>query len=285
MGRYRFDISDETRDKEIRDLLEEDSIKGSIGLSLRTSPSFHKANEIKGRENKTLCVTDEEDGSVAGIGTVSVRPMYVNGRIRKLGYLSNLKISEKNRRSTLLAKGYRYIREIIEKEYDIDFCISTIIESNEKAKEILLSRRCGLPAYIDFGPYICKAVSLLKKRPAASDDVNIIRGKPEWLEKIIEFLNEKGRNKQFYPLSTMDDFLFFLKKKNLGVEDFYIAMKQDRIVGLLAKWDQMCFKQVVVTDYRGNMKWIRPLYNFYSRLKGFAPLPESSAGCERKAQL
>ena len=47
--------------------------------------------------------------------------------------------------------------------------LTTIMEDNRPAKEVLLSGRFGLPAYHDLGGFCCMAVGLQPGAPAVAD--------------------------------------------------------------------------------------------------------------------
>jgi hypothetical protein len=94
------------------------------------------------------------------------------------------------------------------------------------------------------------------------------------LDEIVSCLHRNGRNKQFYPYYENQDFecgneyLRGFKK-----EDFYVAHKDNRIIGVLGKWDQRAFKQIVISGYNRKISRIRPAYNFLAGLLNHPELP------------
>ena len=155
---------------------------------------------------------------------------------------------------------------------------STIIEDNKVAIKILTSKKSYLPAYHDIGRYCTFAVSLLGKQRNYKNKLKIISGSDRDIKKIVHFLNNTGAKKQFYPYSKLND--FNSKNKNLigfDIKDFYVAMKDDKIVGVIGKWDQRRFRQIIITGYRGVMLLIKPIYNTLSNLFGFSPLPQPNS--------
>ena len=53
-----------------------------------------------------------------------------------------------------------------------------------------------------------------------------------------------------------------------------LAFRGGALVGTLAAWDQHGFRQSVVHGYGGTLRWARPAYNAYARLRGLPPLPQ-----------
>jgi hypothetical protein len=60
----------------------------------------------------------------------------------------------------------------------------------------------------------------------------------------------------------------------LKPEQVLLALKGDTLVGTVAGWDQQAFKQTVVERYSGALRWLRPIYNGYARLRNLPSLPQ-----------
>ncbi|MFZ5639613.1 MAG: hypothetical protein ACOY4Q_02865 [Bacillota bacterium] len=154
----------------------------------------------------------------------------------------------------------------------------TIVEGNNNAIKLLTAGRAGLPDGYDLGRYMTFAINIYREKEPVARDIEIIRGNVDLLDEIISCMHRNGAAKQFYPYYSKEDFQFenrFLR--GFMVEDFYLAMKKHRVVGVMGKWDQKDFKQTIVTGYNGKMKWIKPLYNLAARRAGFSPLPEPNS--------
>jgi hypothetical protein len=241
------------------------------------SPDFFRALKVEGRTSQVIVGRDTRSGRLAGMGSRSIKPMYVNGRETNVGYLSSLRVAQQYRRTPNLARGYEKLKELHE-DGKACFYVSTILSDNALAQR-LTTARARLPAYHDIGEFRSLAISLRQRvrsnangrfwiRPATHDDTPILAG----------FLNDEGRRRQFFPAYAESDFFgddgLLL---GLGPEDVLMAFSGDRIAGVLAGWDQKAFRRSVVTGYG---RWLRPVrlpYNLCARAAGLPPLPRVGA--------
>ena len=108
------------------------------------------------------------------MGTRSVKPMYVNGRETRVGYLNNLRVEEGFRRTLHLARGYRMLKELHE-DGKARIYLSTVLSNNAAALR-LAGKRGGLPAYNDIGQITTMAVPLSQRSPSPQKGMFDIRG-------------------------------------------------------------------------------------------------------------
>lgn len=237
-------------DPKIRELLRNNPIDGEIQLSYQREPNFFSSLDISGKFNQTVLV--EENNDLVGFGTRSIRPVFINGEIKDIGYLSNLRVDKKFRGGGFIKHGYQKIKEF-HSDNKVKFYFTTIIDDNNIAKKILTKKRDYLPHYFDFGRLDVYNINIKKiKEPLG---IKIIRGNTQILDKIIEFIYSEGKKKQFFPYYTKKDFnSYYLREFN--IKDFYIAIKDDNIIGVVGTWDQSRFKQIIINGYKGKMKYI-----------------------------
>jgi hypothetical protein len=76
-------------DAQLRRLLRENAISGSISVTLEREPSFFGAAAVEGREHQTV-VALEQDRIVAA-GSISARHRFINGQPMRVGYLGALR--------------------------------------------------------------------------------------------------------------------------------------------------------------------------------------------------
>jgi hypothetical protein len=109
-----------------------------------------------------------------------------------------------------------------------------------------------------------KASGSVEVRAATKDDIH----------DVLKFLETVGAARQFFPCYSADD--FFDKRgalRDLAPADLWLAFRGGRLVGTLGGWDQHAFKQSVVERYGAGLRWSRPLYNAWARLRGLPNLP------------
>jgi len=131
------------------------------------------------------------------------------------------------------------------------------------------------------GIYYIFAVKLISMKKKQNKEFAIVRGSQDSLDGIIDCIHRNGKGKQFYPYYEKTDFnpgSNYLR--DFKVENFYVALKNNQIVGVLAAWDQRSFKQAVIYSYSGRIGAIRPIYNLVSKLSKQPTLPRPGSKLE-----
>ena len=273
----KLDIATEKDNEQLCSLMKKVSMPGSIELIYARDPNFFDGLNIQGKFNQAIkCVVDKE---IVGIGCRSIKPMYINSKKKDVGYLSGLRGIEKYRRGTFLARGYKYLKLLNEDKRAAGY-ITTIIEDNKTAKTALTGARAGLPDYLDYDKFFTYAVIINKRRKKKkTHGFTIRKARQTDKKKIISFLQQEGKKKQFFPHYEENDFSSGYTK-DFNWDDFYIAQKGGEIAGTLAKWNQSKYKQTKVVKYNNLLKFFRPLLNIFLMTAGLAPLPKIN--CELK---
>lgn len=271
---YIFSLANRSDDMKLQKIISENPMQGKIGVSFQRHPSFFRSVEILGKHNQV--VTAKENNDIIGFGIRSIKPVYVNGKVADIGYLSGLRIAEGHRNSIVLAKGYRFLK-ILHQDKKVQLYISTIVADNDIAKNTLTSGRAGLPAYHNIGDYYTFVIPITSRKNIARikcPDIRIMNAEIRHMKEIIKFINLINITKQFAPFHSVSDVIHNKNLyRDLNPRDFYIAIKQESIVGVIAKWDQRKYKQNVVVGYSGALGILRPFYNLMCPLIGFPSLP------------
>jgi len=249
----------------LRELLVKTAMPGVIRLSYAREPHFFNSLHVLGKQNQ-IAVARNVIGNIVGFGIRSIKPMYVNDEIQQIGYLSNLRLEKKYRGNILLAKGFKYLYEL-HQDNQCSFYLTTIMADNENAKEVLFESRGLLPVYHPWGKlntYLINDSSIKLPR----SNLQIEFAKCSDMEEIVKFLQQEGRQKQFFPHYMQSDFnsesglLRGLHNKNI-----LVAKQNQKIMATLALWNQNAFKQILVHSYHPVLKLLRPIYNLYSKIR------------------
>ena len=245
-------------DAAIRVLLRETPLPGQISLAYAHEPSYFAAIEVTGRDRRVI--VGELDGRIVGTGVMAFRQVYVNARPATVGYLGGLHLAPEARRFGGLARGFRFFGQMHRAERRVPFYISTIQEENREARELLTSRRAGLPAYHEIGRLRVLAYPLLAGRPRAASHIQILEGREAPLAELVACLEKIGPSRQLFPVVTAAQMTATTGVlRGLGHEDFLLARDGGRPVGTLAVWDQDSFRQSMVAGYRGPLRRARGL--------------------------
>lgn len=256
----------EADNQEVLDLINSTYIKGEIEVLFSKEPIYLEAMQTTA--DIVQPVVGKCNNKVAVLGTRSLKKVYINGKEETLGYLSDLKISTKAKKIHALSQGFQFMKTLMD-DKRAKLHIATIIDDNRQGKIALTwkNKSPNVPNFYDLG--VMNTYFILPIFPKICiNKYTIINGSIDIMDKIVEFLNIEGRKKQFFPVYTKE---YFLNLPNFSPNNFYIALKNDEIVGVIAKWDQTPFKQVIIKKYNGNWSWIKhflpkenqPIKQFY----------------------
>ncbi len=263
-----FSLATLNDEDSLRKCLKSNPMQGEISVTFETEPSYFNALSVQGKENRVI-IGKTNDGRIMGFGSIATKPVFINGEIINVGYLSGLRVNKEFRRNLFLLRGYQLFRDI-DPSLNVPFYLTTIIEDNLEARRTLESGKAGMPHYNFFGTL---STFLVKPRKRSSKGkIQIVKGDKVSLEELVGFMNKEGSKKQFYPSIEEKDFSSDYLR-GLSQENFYVALNGSEIIGLVAKWDQESFKQTRVVGYDRKMKFARPFINLASRFTNVPRLP------------
>jgi hypothetical protein len=132
-------------DGELRALLRRSVIPGAVRVAFTREPDYFAGEGLAGAEDIT--VVTRRDGRLVGMGRCSVRALHRNGRVRRIGYLSELRVAPGTRGSPrMMREGYAFLADAI--PADVDGFFTSISVENHRARRVLEhGTRLGLPDY------------------------------------------------------------------------------------------------------------------------------------------
>lgn len=260
-ARVLFELARPDDDAELRALLREMPMGDRVEVAFLREPSFFRAAAVQGTAVQVIVARG--GGRIAGVATRAIRPGFLNGEACDVGYLGDLRLRPEFRGGTVLARGYRFLRDL-HADGRTAVYTTVIVEGNRRALETVAGNRAGLPTYTDLGRILTPAIYVGRAFPAL--DAEIVRGSTELLPAIVAKLNENRL--QFAPAYTEADFLDG-RFPGFRLEDFHVLRRAGSVAGVLGAWDTGSFRQTVVTRYRGVLGALRPIVNLVWR----PPLP------------
>ncbi len=273
-------------DESIRQLLRETEMPGSVSLTFEREPSFFEASTVEGDTHQTYAVREPHTHRIVGMGSRADFVAWINGEQRKIGYYSQMRVArEYQKKRGVPVRSFELSLKLYQKETDPPpFFITTIIEDNIAARRYLGSNRVkGFPTYHEREVFSTLALPLSRRRILSRNfstkmrDFKIRSATFSDLSQIVQCLQRNGKRFQFTPVWTEQNLVDPLRCRGLRIEDFFVAVQNGAIVGCLAIWNQMAFKQSVVRGYSGWMRVARPLINIFGPLLGLPKLPD--IGC------
>src|SRR5438128_2026952 len=99
MTRYTIGLAQPNDDAALRGLLAHNPMGGSVELAFLREPSYFAASSIQAPFHQVIVARDGDE--VVGVGFRGVRPAFLNGEVRDVGYLADLRLSERHRGGSL----------------------------------------------------------------------------------------------------------------------------------------------------------------------------------------
>lgn len=246
---FQLSLAEEKDGKELLEIYEKIEFNGSISVIYTRRDDAYRSLNMEGERAVIPVVRDMKNGKICGVGACILRSVYIDGEIKKAGYLTGIKILPEYRGKILnIAEAYRMIYEELKEETEIFY--TTILEENSAVRKLLEKKRKSMPEYRFEDNYTvyCLTTGLKKK----SRDNSEIVWKKGTDEKLIKFYNENMKKMDFAPSNIHNT-----ADKN---EFYYAEDRNGNITGAFALWSQQEYKQYIVAEYRG-------IYRLLSKIK------------------
>lgn len=271
----KFALAGPEHEAALRRLVASAVMPGLPRLSYRREPDFWQGLAVQGESAQT--VVCEQDGQLAGMALRTLRRCYINAEPQTLGYLGGLRLHPSVRKSTALARGYRFIKEL-HADGRTPAYLSTVMHGNRQAEAALLSGRAGLPTYRPWGDYQVHALRPRRSAGARAkgSGLNVVRAPHLSAGLVNAFWEAEGARRQGFPCWKVED-LGTPLGRGLAVEGLFVAQQDGRVVGTLVLWDQQAFRQFWVEPYPPLLGAMRGSLNIGLGLLGLPELPPAGA--------
>jgi hypothetical protein len=274
----RFILATDENDAAIRRLLRENPTPGEISLSFEREPSYFRSTHIAGADCKTILGFLGKQ--LIGVGRCTFRHCFINGEVRRVGYLSDLRLDTKVQgRFDILRRGYRFFHEL-HRDDPADFYFTSIAADNERSIRFLERGLPGMPTYkfaTDFVTLLIPVPRHARRKNTQekfkTPGLKCVTGNHALADQIVSCLNAHAKQSQLAALWTKDN-LFLLEGFGLTLSDFQVVFdKNNSVAACIALWDQRSFKQTVVHGYAPKISAASPLMNLFSKFFGTIHLP------------
>jgi len=272
MMRPEIDFATLADDSAIRSLLRREPMPGNIRIRYEREPTFWIGCDAIGEDCRALVAREADHDEIVGLACRSTRRVFVNGDVRRLGYLGQLRVDSRFRGQWLVSRGFSKLRQLHDAD-PLPAYLVAIVNGNREATGILVRRpRRAFPTFHAVAD--CRTVVILVNRPKPSlrSDATISAACKSDLDDVAQFLNAQGSRRQF-SLQWSEERLARLSSYGLDVNNFRIARRGGEIAGVAALWDQSGFKQAILDSYSGWLKTFAPSYNRVAPWLGLAALP------------
>jgi hypothetical protein len=258
--------------------LRENPLPGRVALSYEREPSYFAATALEGPFHQTIVARAAGGGEVLACANRSVRDLFVNGEVRPVGSMSQLRLAPRLRRgmglARFLSRAFAFFR-ILHQDGRTPFYLVSVVAGNGPARRLLTSGLPGFPRLRPLGSLVTCAIQLGGLRPPLPlpRGLRLEAGCEARLPAVLDCLERNGRRRQLAPCWTAETLCRPDSTPGLAAPDFSLALDGERVAGCLAAWDQRAVKQLVVRGYGGALAAWRPLLNLLAPLGGWPRLP------------
>jgi hypothetical protein len=288
--RYEFSIAGSADDAEVRRVLRERPLEGTIAVSLEREPDGRIGAAVDGDVHQTIVARDRASGRIAAIASRSVHDAYVNGQPARLGYLGQLRVtSPAGARRDLFDGGFEFCRALHDRGDTGLYLLSTAIGDTAAGRLLTRFRSPHAPRVKPVGAYRTLVFGA-PRRPAASgfrrpllgwtsgpprryEGIEFHAASSAFLDEIAACLDRNGRRFQFARVWRSQDLIDAERTPGLSPDNFVVATRGGRVIGCVAVWDQRGFKQTVVRAYGPSLVRWRVAINAGGRILGTPVLP------------
>lgn len=258
-GQLIFSEAEPADDAEIRALLRRTPMGGQVAICFLQEPDYFAESNLLSGTHRTL--VGRQNGRMVSIGSCSFRERFVNGAVRKVGYLKTLRLDPSVAgRFDILRRGYEAFRELVHVEAP-EFLFTSIAADNTKALRFLERGLPGMPKYHFISDYTTLLIAVRdRSRVAESSAVE--------LRKVAQLLNRSSMKNQLAPVWSAEE-LRSLEEAGLRREDFIVRGND-----CMALWDQRSYRQTVIQAYSGISPYRRFFLNMLAGLAGYSGLPK-----------
>ena len=275
MSNITFDLATPADDSELRKLLRDNPMPGAISVSFEREPDYFIAANVGNSFHQTVIARDRNNGEIIAMGSRSIRDVYVNGTVQRVGYLSDLRITQRARvMRRALIRALAFFHQL-HQDGQVPFYLSSIIEDNLPARRLFSAGLPGLPCFKEYAHLYTLAIYCRRKRRdlPMPDGIQLTRGSSDHINEIIACIQRNDARYQFAPHWNSSSLFSADHTPDLVPENFFLAQAGKRVVGCVALWDQSRFKQTVVRGYSRPLARWRGLVNVGARVLGWPVLP------------
>lgn len=269
----RYDLAGPDDDAELRRLMRDNAMAGSVSVAFTREPSFFAACGVEGDRFQVMVARTPQGRPVAVFGR-SVRERWVGGERRRVAYLSALRVDPEWRgRPAMFRRGFDLVARTHAAEGDATpWLFTSIVEDNAPARRLLEAGIKALPLYEPIGVLCTLALPVWRRHPGPKR-LSARAATAADLDGIVACLARNLSRRDLAPAWTAAELLDPVRCRGLGIEDFVVVERGGAIVATAAVWDQGAFKQTVVAGYAGGISTFRGLINLAAPLVGVPRLP------------
>lgn len=252
----RIEIAKPSDDAELKSFFESFHLLGPINLRVQRPQSYFNYYRLQSEDFETYILRDSKN-KIQGCGTLIFREGFLLGKYQKIGYATDLRISQN--RAAIIGWARHFMPTIKSacKKRNTEYLFSILSENDLSIYNTLIrprARRRNLPIYTLLRKF--DIVTLFGHFPLYYHKLNSIkinRGDSADIEALADYLRKKSAK---HPLafSYSPELLHkrFQSWPGLRIDSFLIAKdKRGQIVGCTAPWSTSSVQRLFAEKYEG----------------------------------
>lgn len=257
------------------EILREVDMQADIHVTEERDPDFFAIHALHLGTPYTLVIEDKsgqfkDEQAIVGFCTAIVRDGFIDGVVRRVAYVCDLRLVAGYRNQRILPRACREFFDFLAREMQVDAFYSASLQANKGA--VAARRFSGGHVMCEFD-----MVNLpLVRRPKPPRHI-VIKATKQDQSELSAFLHRQSLTRQFgYRFDQQQLTSRSEVWPGLRVDDFYIIRNSaGDIVACAAPWstETGSLRCTRVLGYYGGMKWLRILYNVEATLRRFKRLP------------
>lgn len=251
-------------------------VAGNIQLSLNRDPSYITGAKVQTEQPEIYLALD--GNQVVGVFNMGNKRVFLNGEVRSVPYLCDLRIHPDYQNSPLFL---RMVRLMGQRFGEMAKCpaLTALFADNKKMMAMIQRRQKIVPKGVlpYYHPIADLVTCLVPGRaiPRVEDkNIQIRKAQAADVPEMQALQETEGAGQNYHPYYDFGEIGkgdFFA---GLELGNYYLAFKEGLLVGILGSWDQSHFKQTYIRGYGQWISFLRPAYNAsLARYFGFPTLP------------
>lgn len=254
--------------EDVEALLSQTDMPGWITLSYQCD--LVRAPKMSPNGHSQSVIGRDKSGVLAGMASRQVTSSFWAGKPAQIAWFSNLRLAlDFRNRPSVLCRGFDMYRASLHKPQDTPWYLASILSDNTAARRLLERGLAGFPTFRRLFGFQTLAFSAKRVRPA----LPIRAALPEDASAIVSFLNQQNHTRPLAPVLERDEDFSAGRYPGLAVGDFLVCEGGGEIIGVVALWDQVPFRRLVVANYAAGLSRLRLLINLVAPFTGLAKLP------------
>lgn len=273
MRDYYFTLATPDDDEAIRRILRTNPMPGDVVLTYEREPNFFWGCDTLGPFWQALVAKRRKNDEAVAFVCRATRPMWINGKVTQVGYLSQLRVDSYYQGVWLVQAGFKALHDL-HQDGRAQAYFATITEGNAIAEGVLVNHpRKHFPMFTPIGTVLTLALFTRMAPPRVPKGLTLEWASPVMAEELTAFYAEHSRAYTLYPEFRGED-IGTAVTRGLEYRDIAIIRRNGAIVGAGALWDQSGYKQSVVQAYQGTLEWAQPWVNRIGKWVGIPRLPD-----------